>query len=282
MPGMNFESVYREIFPFWEKIGDADREYICQNSYAVTYPKGKNIHDGSECSGVILVRSGSLRLYMMSDEGKDITLYRLHKGDLCMLSASCVLDAVTFDVFVDAEEESGCCVVSGSAFAAVSERNPDIRIFALETAVSRFSDVMWVMQQILFMSMDKRLAIFLSDESARTGKDTIELTHGQIAKYMGSAREVVSRMLKYFAAEGIVEVSPYDELSSGEIVSETVQIPSILSDTGKFNTVNLQEELAKSMADACRQFTSSIQNAAQSFQVLDASLSSKMGIKKRK
>lgn len=104
-----------------------------------------------------------------------------------MLSASCVLDAVTFDVFADAEE--------------------DIRIFALETAVSRFSDVMWVMQQVLFMSMDKRLAIFLSDESARTGFDTVALTHGQIARYMGSAREVVSRMLKYFAGEGIVEVS---------------------------------------------------------------------------
>ncbi len=202
-----FEAIYREIFPFWGKISDTDRAYICQNSYIYTYPRGKNIHDGSECSGVILVRSGSLRLYMMSDEGKDITLYRLHKGDLCMLSASCVLSAVTFDVFVDAEEDSECCVVSGAAFAAVSERNPDIRIFALETAVSRFSDVMWVMQQILFMSMDRRLAIFLSDESARTGSDTIALTHGQIARYMGSAREVVSRMLKYFAGEGIVEVS---------------------------------------------------------------------------
>ena len=201
------ESVYREIFPFWEKISDADREYICQNSYDVTYPKGRNIHDGGECSGVIFVRSGSLRLYMMSEEGKDITLYRLHKGDLCMLSASCVLDAITFEVFVDAEQDSRCCVVSGPAFAAVAERNPEIRIFALETAVSRFSDVMWVMQQVLFMSMDRRLAIFLSDESVRTGSDTIALTHEQIARYMGSAREVVSRMLKYFASEGIVEVS---------------------------------------------------------------------------
>lgn len=207
MSEMIFEAVYREIFPFWEKISDTDREYICQNSYSVTYPKGKNIHDGSECSGVIFVRSGSLRLYIMSDEGKDITLYRLHRGDLCMLSASCVLQAVTFDVFVDAEEDSQCCVIGGPAFAAVSQRNPDIRIFALETAVSRFSDVMWVMQQILFMSMDRRLAIFLSDEAARTGSDTITLTHGQIARYMGSAREVVSRMLKYFAGEGIVEVS---------------------------------------------------------------------------
>ncbi len=201
------EFVYKEIFPFWSEISDADRDYICQNSHIFTYPMGKNIHNGNECSGVILVHTGSLRLYMMSEEGKDITLYRLHSGDMCMLSASCVLDAITFDVFVDAEVESTCYVISGSAFAAVSERNPCIKIFALETAVSRFSDVMWVMQQILFMSMDKRLAIFLSDESARTGSDTITLTHGQIARYMGSAREVVSRMLKYFANEGIVEVS---------------------------------------------------------------------------
>ena len=202
-----FEPVYRDIFPFWTEISQSDRDFICQNSYALTYPKGTNLHNGNECSGVIFVCSGSLRLSMMSEEGKDITLYRLHKGDMCMLSASCVLEAITFEVLVDAEEDSECYVIGGPAFAAVSEQNPRIRIFALETAVSRFSDVMWVMQQILFMSMDRRLAIFLSDESARIGSDTITLTHGQIARYMGSAREVVSRMLKYFASEGIVEVS---------------------------------------------------------------------------
>lgn len=202
-----FEDVYKDIFPFWEKISAEDRNYICQNSYVVNYPRGKNIHDGSKCSGVILVRSGSLRLYMMSDTGKDITLYRLHQDDLCMLSASCLLDSVTFDVFVDAEEDSECYVISGPAFATVSQRNPDIRIFALEAVISRFADVMWVMQQILFMSIDKRLAIFLLDEAARTGSDIILMTHGQIARYMGSAREVISRMLKYFAGEGLVEVS---------------------------------------------------------------------------
>lgn len=202
-----FETVYNEVFPFWGEISQADKDVICQNSYAVTYSKGRNIHDGNECSGVVLVRSGSLRLYMMSEEGKDITLYRLHRGDICMLSASCVLNAITFDVFLDAEEDSECYVISGAAFAAVSQCNPAIKIFALEAAVSRFSDVMWVMQQILFMSMDRRLAIFLSDEAARTGIDTITYTHEQIARYMGSAREVVSRMLKYFANEGIVEVS---------------------------------------------------------------------------
>ena len=207
MPQAMFEPVYKEIFPFWDEIAADAQAYICRHSVAMTYLKGTTIHDGSECSGVFLIRSGCLRVYILSEKGKDITLYRLYPGDMCMLSASCVLQAVTFDVMVDAEEDSECFVISGPAFAAVSEDNPEIKIFSLETAVSRFSDVMWVMQQILFMGMDQRLAIFLSDESKRIGSDVIPLTHEQIARYMGSAREVVTRMLKYFASEGIVEVS---------------------------------------------------------------------------
>lgn len=202
-----FEPVFSEAFPFWNDITEDEREYICKNSVALSYPKGTTIHDGTECSGVFFVRSGCLRVYIMSDEGKAVTLYRLHEGDMCMLAASCVLQAVTFDVFIDAEENSECYIVSGPAFARISEDNPYVKIFALETAVNRFSDVMWVMQQILFMSMDKRLAVFLWDEAARTGSDTIALTHEQIAKYIVSAREVVSRILKYFSSEGIVEVS---------------------------------------------------------------------------
>ena len=201
------KEVYNTEFPFWEQISDEDRRFICEQSVKRLYEKGTNLHNGSDCSGVIFVCSGSLRAYMLSDEGKEITLYRLHKGDMCMLSASCVLQSITFEVIVDAEEDSECIVLSGAAFKQMSEEYPDIRIFALETAVSRFSDVMWVMQQILFMSLDKRLAIFLHDESVRLSSDTISLTQEQIARYIGSAREVVSRMLKYFASEGILEVS---------------------------------------------------------------------------
>lgn len=203
----NFDAVFKENFPFWDNLDKSEQEYICKNSQSVTFPKGSNAHDSSECSGVFFIISGCLRVYIMSEDGKDITLYRLHKGSMCMLSASCVLQSVTFDIFIDAEEDSECVVISGPAFASVAERNPDINIFALELAVSRFSDVMWVMQQILFMSVDKRLAIFLIDEANRTNSDIIELTHEQIAKYMGSAREVVSRMLKYFSNEGLVEVN---------------------------------------------------------------------------
>ncbi len=202
-----YESLMSEAFPFWNNIDESEREILRRSVQAADFQRGTNIHNGNECTGVILIKSGSLRIYMLSEDGKEITLYRLFPGDICILSASCVLHNITFDVFIDSEEESECIVVGGCAFAEVSERVPEVNIFALEAALGRFSDVMWVMQQILFMSFDKRLAIFLLDEVAKSGGDTVKLTHEQIAKYMGSAREVVSRMLKYFSSEGIVESS---------------------------------------------------------------------------
>ena len=199
--------ILKTAFPFWNRLSEEDKETLCRSSHAVQFKKGTNVHDGNECTGVILVRTGSLRLYMLSEDGKEITLYRIFPGEMCILSASCVLESITFDVFVDSEENSECVVVGGCAYEDLARRMPEAKIFALEGALGRFSDVMWVMQQILFMSMDKRLAIFLLDESAKNGTDTVKLTHEQIAKYMGSAREVVSRMLKYFASEGIISSS---------------------------------------------------------------------------
>ncbi len=201
-----FEADYRNTFPFWDKLSGSDRELLCRYTVHKQYPRGANIHGGDgECTGAIVVKSGCVRVYMLSEEGREITLYRLYPGTICMLSASCVLKAVTFDVMVDADTDCGCYILNGKAFAEVAERNLYAKNFALETAVGRFSDVMWVMQQILFMSFDRRLAFFLTDELAKDGGDTVKLSNEQIAKYMGSAREVVSRMMKYFTTEGIAE-----------------------------------------------------------------------------
>ena len=204
------KELFRATFPFWDKMSDTDKETFVRTSHHVQFKKGTNIHDGNECTGVILVKSGYLRLYLLSEDGKEITLSRIYPGDMCMLSASCVFDTLTFDVFIDSEENSECVIVGGCAYEEISRRIPEAKIFALEAALSRFSDVMWAIQQILFMSMDKRLAIFLLDEISKSGSDTVKLTHEQIAKYMGSAREVVSRMLKYFASENIVSMSRSD------------------------------------------------------------------------
>jgi len=204
---MGYADFYSQYFPFWDKLSDSDKTLLCDNTSEELFYKEQSLHDNMGCSGVFIVKRGRLRIYMLSEEGKEITLYRLSQGEMCMLSASCVLQSITFDVYVDAEEESECYRITAAAFGDVSDRIPDVKIYALETAVTRFSDVMWVMQQIVFMNMDKRVAIFLLDEIASLGSDTVTMTHELIARHLGTAREVVTRVLKQLAEDGCVEVT---------------------------------------------------------------------------
>ncbi len=152
------------------------------------------------------LRSGQLRTYLLSEDGRDVTLYRLFGGEVCILSASCVMDAVNIDLYIDAEEDTEALCISAGIFRQLMQENVYVRCYAYQMTAERFSDTMWTMQQILFMSADRRLAIFLTDELAKTGGTDLRMTHDQMAKYMGSAREVVSRMLKYFAQEGWVRL----------------------------------------------------------------------------
>ena len=161
----------------------------------------------------MLIKKGALRVYLLSEEGKEVTLYREYQGDICVLSASCILDQITFDVHIDAVSDSYIYKTSANIFDKLCKENIYVDNFTNKKVIDRFSDVMWAMQQILFMSMDKRLAIFLWDEIASQSaqeRPKLHYTHEQIAKYTGSAREVISRMLKYFSDEGIVTVSRGD------------------------------------------------------------------------
>ena len=204
---MPFQTFYEGYFPFWQSLSDDDKNRICENTVEERLDKEQSVHNNMQCSGLYIVRSGRLRIYMLSEDGKEITLYRLSPGDFCMLSASCVLQSITFDVFVEAEEPCVCYKISAAAFGDITERYADVKIFALETAVERFSTVMWVMQQIVFMNMDKRLAIFLLEESQANKSDTITMTHERISRHLGTAREVITRVLKHLAADGIIEVT---------------------------------------------------------------------------
>ncbi|MDD4508733.1 MAG: Crp/Fnr family transcriptional regulator [Eubacteriaceae bacterium] len=195
---------YAHFLPFWDHLTQNQQNRLAGQSSEVHYEKGQNVHgNAGGCTGVILVKSGSLRAYMLSDKGKEITLYRLSAGDVCMLSASCVLQAITFDVFVDAESPSELLVIRPGVFSELTSENLEVENFALAITTKRFSDVMWAMQQILFMSFDKRLALFLLKETTRSSP-TLTMTMGEIARYLGSAREVVSRMIKYFVSESLV------------------------------------------------------------------------------
>lgn len=194
--------------PFYEKLNDFEKEMLLSQATKVTYPKNTIVYSNAhECLGVILLIKGSLRTYMLSEQGRDITLYRLYSGDICTLSASCLLNNITFDVTIEAEEDCEALLLNVRMFQKLMASNVYVENFSYKSTIDRFSDVMWTMEQILFMSFDQRLSVFLLDESSKTKSDTINLTHAQIAKYMGSAREVVSRMLKRFEADGLVQLT---------------------------------------------------------------------------
>lgn len=193
---------------FWTQLTPDQMKMLLNSARMQHYAAGENISSaGHECVGVLVIKSGELRTYILSEDGRDITLYRMGSGDVCILSASCILRSITFDVYIDAEKESDVLLINASAFASIAGQNLYAENFALRTGMERFSDVMWAMEQILFMSFDKRLAVFLIDETARIENDYLPLTHEQIAKYMGSAREVVSRMLRHFSSEGMVALN---------------------------------------------------------------------------
>lgn len=197
-----------EHVSFWEHLSQKEKERLVNGTSVVSYKKGTLVHGGNEdCIGIFLVRSGQFRTYLMSEDGREITLYRLYGGDVCILSASCVLEAITFDVYIDAEEDTEALLIDASVFRMLAEKNIYVQNFGYRITTGNFSDVMWAMQQILFMGADKRLAIFLIDETSKNGTDNVKMTHEQIARLMGSAREVVSRMLKYFEEENMVALS---------------------------------------------------------------------------
>lgn len=197
----------RTAFDFWPHLTQEEENGLLRGTEPVFYGAGTAVHNAEqECVGVLVVESGELRTYILSEDGREITLYRVGPGEVCVLSASCVLRSITFDVHVTAERDSRVLLVHASTFAALIEKNIYAENFALRAAVERFSDVMWVVEQILFMRFDRRLAVFLLDETAKIGDADLKLTHQQIAKYIGSAREVVSRTLGHFAETGAVEL----------------------------------------------------------------------------
>lgn len=193
---------------FWKNLSQSQIDLLVSSARSIHFNKGQSIHNGdNECIGLILISKGTVRTYMTSEEGREITLYRLEEGDTCILSATCVLQTIDFDVSIEAESDCDIIQLSSLLFARLSSENVYVELFSYKLATERFSDVMWAMQQLLFTSFDRRLAAFLVDESNKTNDVNIHMTHEQIAKYLGSAREVVSRMLKHFSKEGYVTLS---------------------------------------------------------------------------
>ncbi len=192
-------------YPFWGRLSGREKERILRSVAEARYEKGAMIQRSDlECKGAILVLSGVLRVYIVSDEGREVTLFRIHAGETCVLSASCLLDSIQFDILIEAAETARTIVIPANVLRPIMDSNPYVGLYLYKQTAERFSDVMWMLQQILFLGADRRVAIFLWDEMARRDQPVLHMTHDEIARNIGSAREVVSKVLKYLSEEGAV------------------------------------------------------------------------------
>ena len=199
---------FAEYFPIWNKMTPSQQGLLTSAAERLQAKGGTVVHNGSlDCLGLLLIRSGQLRVYTLSSEGREITLYRLFEHDICLFSASCVMPNIQFEVIIEAEKDTDMWVLPSCLFKDLMEESVVVANYANQLISSRFSEVMWLMEQIMWKSFDKRLASFLLEESALEGTKALKITHEKIANHMGTAREVVTRMLRYFQGEGMVRLT---------------------------------------------------------------------------
>ncbi len=199
---------FQEYFPIWSKLSVTQQNTLSAALMTKTIAKGTMIHNGSmDCTGLLLVRSGQLRAYILSDEGREITIYRLFDRDMCLFSASCMMRSIQFDVTIEAEKDTELWVIPSEVYQNMMSESAPVANYTNELMATRFSDVMWLMEQIMWKSLDKRVAAFLLEEASIEGSDRLKITHESIANHLGSHREVITRMLRYFQNEGMVKLS---------------------------------------------------------------------------
>ena len=199
---------FQEYFPIWSKLSVTQQNTLSAALMTKTIAKGTMIHHGSmDCTGLLLVKSGQLRAYILSDEGREITIYRLFDRDMCLFSASCMMRSIQFDVTIEAEKDTELWVIPSEVYQNMMSESAPVANYTNELMATRFSDVMWLMEQIMWKSLDKRVAAFLLEEASIEGADRLKITHESIANHLGSHREVITRMLRYFQNEGMVKLS---------------------------------------------------------------------------
>lgn len=199
---------FSQNISFWNKLSQKEKDEVKSSAFSMTYKKGQKIYGSEkECLGLVLIEEGQIRVFIDSDDGKEISLYRLLEYDCCIFSASCMMKNITFDINIEAEKDTKVIVLPTAIFNKISEQNAEVKNFSFELVTARFSEVMWVFEQYVFGSAAKRLACFLKEHSILEESDTLNITHEFIANDLGTAREVITRLLKHFAQDGTVSLS---------------------------------------------------------------------------
>lgn len=195
-----------EKLPYWKDLTEREKQQAAEAAYIRRYKPGELLFGPDvESVGMIHLLSGASRAYLLSDEGREVTLFRLGEEDNCIISAASVLAQISFESYMVVEQPASILIVPVEVFGEFCEKNTQVRCFAYELATRRFSQVVAAIEQTLFSRLDKRLANYLIQTYRNTGSREIRMTQEELARQVNSVRETVGRMLKRFAGEGMIE-----------------------------------------------------------------------------
>jgi CRP/FNR family transcriptional regulator len=188
-------------------------------------PKGTVIFDeGDECSGVAFILHGTIRVSKVGKNGREIILYRITRGDSCILTISSILSSVSYPATAMVEEEAEVIFLGASQFRLMMSINIGLQQFVFKLLSNRLLDVMMLVDEIIFHKVDERVIEYLLNNT-RDNSDIIKMTHEALAVQLGTAREVISRNLKGLEREGSInllrgKIKVMDRLKLEEKLSE--------------------------------------------------------------
>lgn len=197
-----------EVLPFIEELNVEEQQLLLKNTYEMKYPAGQYlVENGLMCENVYVVLEGLIRIYNVSEEGREITYYRVGSGETCLFTMGCILEHKPFDAMAQVEKASRVLAIPGYIFEELMNMNPGFRNYVIKRLLMTITDLMMLTEEVTFHSMNKRLASFLINAKHQQGGQTIKATHEFISQELGTAREVVSRMLKELEKKEILLLS---------------------------------------------------------------------------
>lgn len=198
---------YIDKIEFFNLLSEDEKQLVKDNVYIREYGKNEIVHSCTgACLGMIFVIKGSIRTSIISEEGRELTLFKIGEGDTCVISAACVLHEIRLESSMMAQTDTIVLVLSSKALAKLVADNLAVKSFCYEIATKRFAAALFVLQEIILLRFDQRLAKYLVETAKSNNSKKITITQEQIASDVNSAREVVARMLKQFELEGLVEL----------------------------------------------------------------------------
>ncbi len=196
-------------FPFYSEMSDAGRERLSSAIQVMQLDKGMELlEEGALCQALLLVESGSIRVFKVSPAGREITLYQVDAGESCVLGTSCVVNDLRYPAHAVCAAASDALAVPSEVFRQLYDQEAAIRAFVMDLFSRRLADMMLLVEEVAFRRMDERLAAFLAEKGivAPGISKPVEMSQEEIASHLGTAREVVTRMLQHFVDDGLVRL----------------------------------------------------------------------------